>query len=379
MIAPTQIKKPENWQDFEKLCKKLWSEIWDCPNTIKRNGRSGQKQNGVDVYGIPKGETQYYGIQCKGKDEYTNSTLTYKEIDEEIQKAESFKPKLKCFIFASTANKDTDIEEYVRNKDIEYRTKGLFEVHLACWEDIVDLLEERRTTYNWYINNCQYKDNTDVAITFNGREEIEIYPEYIRTTIYYELDRLNTSNLNNKYPFYIVGMLNDINLSYNLTPNTDNKIQWCEIPIKIENTGTTVIEDYKLYFSTKKESVECISTGIEYLSDVFWDSSFRMEMNRRIDEDRELYESADSENELVYIPNDTILVQTDRRLFSFNIGLKYGVDMIPIYWNFKSRNYNKKGLLKILVIPRYEEKTETRSCSDLRESEVFIEAKILEE
>lgn len=379
MIASTQIKKPEHWQDFEKLCKKLWGEIWDCPNTIKRNGRSGQKQNGVDVYGIPKGETQYYGIQCKGKDEYTNSTLTYKEIDEEIQKAESFKPKLKCFIFASTANKDTDIEEYVRNKDIEYRTKGLFEVHLACWEDIVDLLEERRNTYNWYINNCQYKDNTDVAITFNGREEIEIYPEYIRTTIYYELDRLNTSNLNNKYPFHIVGMLNDINLSYNLTPNTDNKIQWCEIPIKIENTGTTVIEDYKLYFSTKKESVECISTGIEYLSDVFLDSSFRMEMNRQIDEDRELYESADSENELVYIPNDTILVQTDRRLFSFNIGLKYGVDMIPIYWNFKSRNYNKKGLLKILVIPRYEEKTETRSCFDLRESEVFIEAKILEE
>ena len=379
MIASTQIKKPEHWQDFEKLCKKLWGEIWDCPNTIKRNGRSGQKQNGVDVYGIPKGETQYYGIQCKGKDEYTNSTLTYKEIDEEIQKAESFKPKLKCFIFASTANKDTDIEEYVRNKDIEYRTKGLFEVHLACWEDIVDLLEERRNTYNWYINNCQYKDNTDVAITFNGREEIEIYPEYIRTTIYYELDRLNTSNLNNKYPFHIVGMLNDINLSYNLTPNTDNKIQWCEIPIKIENTGTTVIEDYKLYFSTKKESVECISTGIEYLSDVFLDSSFRMEMNRQIDEDRELYESADSENELVYIPNDTILVQTDRRLFSFNIGLKYGVDMIPIYWNFKSRNYNKKGLLKILVIPRYEEKTETRACFDLRESEVFIEAKILEE
>ena len=379
MIASTQIKKPEHWQDFEKLCKKLWGEIWDCPNTIKRNGRSGQKQNGVDVYGIPKGETQYYGIQCKGKDEYTNSTLTYKEIDEEIQKAESFKPKLKCFIFASTANKDTDIEEYVRNKDIEYRTKGLFEVHHACWEDIVDLLEERRNTYNWYINNCQYKDNTDVAITFNGREEIEIYPEYIRTTIYYELDRLNTSNLNNKYPFHIVGMLNDINLSYNLTPNTDNKIQWCEIPIKIENTGTTVIEDYKLYFSTKKESVECISTGIEYLSDVFLDSSFRMEMNRQIDEDRELYESADSENELVYIPNDTILVQTDRRLFSFNIGLKYGVDMIPIYWNFKSRNYNKKGLLKILVIPRYEEKTETRSCFDLRESEVFIEAKILEE
>ena len=73
MIAPTQIRKPENWQDFEKLCKKLWGEIWNCPDTIKRNGRLGQSQRGVDVYGIPKGESHYYGIQCKGKNDYTNS------------------------------------------------------------------------------------------------------------------------------------------------------------------------------------------------------------------------------------------------------------------------------------------------------------------
>ena len=69
MIAPTQIKKPKNWQDFEKLCKNLWGEIWDCADTIKRNGRIGQQQYGVDVYGIPKGETSYYGIQCKCKDD----------------------------------------------------------------------------------------------------------------------------------------------------------------------------------------------------------------------------------------------------------------------------------------------------------------------
>ena len=162
MIAPTQIRKPENWQDFEKLCKKLWGEIWNCPDTIKRNGRLGQSQRGVDVYGIPKGESHYYGIQCKGKNDYTNSSLTKKEIEDEIKKANEFKPALKSFIFATTANKDADIEEFVREKDIEYRAHGLFEVHLACWEDIVDLLEDNRNTFNWYINNCHYKGNTDV-------------------------------------------------------------------------------------------------------------------------------------------------------------------------------------------------------------------------
>lgn len=60
MKAPTLIKKPENWQDFESLCKKLWGEIWNCSDTIKKNGRSGQKQHGVDIYGVPKGEKQYY-------------------------------------------------------------------------------------------------------------------------------------------------------------------------------------------------------------------------------------------------------------------------------------------------------------------------------
>ena len=87
MIAPTQIRPPENWQDFELLCKKLWGEIWNCPDIIKRNGRSGQKQCGVDIYGTPNGSTEYYGIQCKGKDNYTHAQLTKKEIDAEITKA----------------------------------------------------------------------------------------------------------------------------------------------------------------------------------------------------------------------------------------------------------------------------------------------------
>jgi hypothetical protein len=81
MIAPTQIRKPENWQDFEKLCKKLWGEIWNCSNSIKRNGRSGQSQCGVDVYGLPINANGYYGIQCKGKDDYSKSKLSEKEID----------------------------------------------------------------------------------------------------------------------------------------------------------------------------------------------------------------------------------------------------------------------------------------------------------
>ncbi|NJK93755.1 MAG: hypothetical protein HC905_01450 [Bacteroidales bacterium] len=47
------------------------------------------------MYAIPKGEDDYFGIQCKGKDEYTDTKLNKKEVDEEILKALSFKPSLK--------------------------------------------------------------------------------------------------------------------------------------------------------------------------------------------------------------------------------------------------------------------------------------------
>ena len=74
MKASKTLRKPENWQDFETLCKKLWGEILQCPE-IQKNGRLGQNQNGVDIYGKPKGEDEYYGIQCKGK-EYTSQSIS---------------------------------------------------------------------------------------------------------------------------------------------------------------------------------------------------------------------------------------------------------------------------------------------------------------
>ena len=67
MKSPTQIQPPANWQDFETLCKKLWGEIWCCTDTIKKNGRSGQNQYGVDVYGAPNMDLNImvYNVRAK--------------------------------------------------------------------------------------------------------------------------------------------------------------------------------------------------------------------------------------------------------------------------------------------------------------------------
>lgn len=355
------IKRPENWQDFEMLCKKLWGEIWDCSDTIKKNGRFGQKQHGVDVYGVPKGEKQYFGIQCKGKSDYINSSLTKQEIDVEIEKAKCFKPPLKRFIFATTASKDAEIEEYVREWDIRNRNNGLFEVHLACWEDIVDLLKERRQTYQWYINDCQYKDNTDVKITFDGHHEIQIHPQYIKKiTEYRKKPKLNNAEENGwnnllftpRLPQYkpIEVPFMDI-----LHPKHKVDYRWCTVPLKIENTGSTTIKDYKLYFFLDGDSIEELSCGIHYANDIFLGEVTRAEINRRIDEERELFYSKEYGNELIYIPKEPTLVQTDYRLFKFKVKPKDGCASINLNWNFKSQDFSKSGTLKIIVEAQIEE------------------------
>jgi len=181
----------------------------------------------------------------------------------------------------------------------------------------------------------------------------------------------------------MIGFVNNLNDPYRMEQDnvSNSNTQWCEIPIKIENIGATVIEDFKLYFRAKEEYVEELDSGIEYVTGIEFSSSFKIEMNRRIDEEREVFESAESSNELVYIPKDSVLVQKDRRFFTFKIGLKYGVKIIPICWDFKSRDYHKSGELTIIVNPQFEERVRKQKVNDSYEAkqpEVIIEPKIIE-
>ncbi len=53
---------PANWQDFELLCRDLWAELWQDPSA-QLNGRPGQKQDGVDIFGQPNGGGEWAGVQ----------------------------------------------------------------------------------------------------------------------------------------------------------------------------------------------------------------------------------------------------------------------------------------------------------------------------
>ncbi|WP_338523618.1 hypothetical protein NUH87_28490 [Pseudomonas batumici] len=139
-ITLMQLPPPSDWQNFERLCRDLWALLLEDKNT-QRNGRNGQPQCGVDVYGVDSAGKRY-GIQCKGKDNYTNATVTEKELRNEVEKAKKFKPGIDHFILATTGPKDTNLERVAREITATQNETNSFSVHFFGWTDVIERLEQ---------------------------------------------------------------------------------------------------------------------------------------------------------------------------------------------------------------------------------------------
>lgn len=359
------IQKPENWQDFESLCKKLWGEIWGIPMKIKKNGRSGQPQAGVDIYGVPKDHSGYWGIQCKGKDEYSNAKLSKKEIDVEIKKAKNFNPKLEVFIFATSMNKTAELEEYVRVKDIANRAAGGFEILLYCWEDIADLIEENRDTYNWYVNS-QHKSKYDLKVYFNDfLSEFIIKPKCIRT--------IRTYRVRKKNPLVKDGVEIVINPALRIQMPFENSAFFsgavtrineaiCTFEVVMANEGSVVIEDWRVILTVSgehKEIMDQLGTGPMGMFDL------TLLQNKR---------TYIKDNQITYFPKDNNpLIQKDNRFFKAYIIPECREYTIPVKWELLARDYNTTGTIYLKVEPQYEDKTIIEYVdleSDLKHDEI---------
>ena len=139
-MEPQQLDlpPPKNWQDFEDLCHALWERQWNC-STIQKHGRSGEKQQGVDILGQPNGGERFHAIQCKLKSGrgIGKSKLTRREIEIEIAAAETFNPPVAQLIIATTAPSDTKIQKFVRELSVRHVRQGGFAVEVLSWHEIV--------------------------------------------------------------------------------------------------------------------------------------------------------------------------------------------------------------------------------------------------
>ncbi len=126
----------EDPSEFESLCLDLWREIWGPTSDAQKNGRSGQPQAGVDVYGRDGGS--WVGIQCKQKSAQVDSKLTVDELEKEVGKARGFSPSLSFFIVATTGPRAQAVQERARQI-----SDGGFRVAVWSWDEIWEAIKAR--------------------------------------------------------------------------------------------------------------------------------------------------------------------------------------------------------------------------------------------
>ena len=131
-FSSVAIPRPRNWQDFERHSRVLFEDILGDPQT-QSNGRQGQPQHGVDIWGRRGGrDGPLVGVQCKGKDADFGKKVTETELKREVEKSTKFKPAIAEFILITTADDDAIIQEKARLLEQQVRAKGR-DIRIAVW------------------------------------------------------------------------------------------------------------------------------------------------------------------------------------------------------------------------------------------------------
>jgi hypothetical protein len=131
---------------FEDFCLDYWKKRLNDINA-RRNGRPGQRQDGVDIFGR-KESKEWVGVQCKVKAK--GDRLTEKECEDEILKAFGFNPILSEYYIITTAPRDATLQEYIRVKDDYHLINGSFRIFVIFWDDICEGFIDEKYQYLYY-------------------------------------------------------------------------------------------------------------------------------------------------------------------------------------------------------------------------------------
>jgi hypothetical protein len=153
---PQFFQPPLYWQQFEDLAAGVFRFAFNDPRPTQ-NGRPGQAQDGVDVFGREYGNGRLIGIQCKRMDELDENNqpqpggaVKRKHLNREIDKARGFSPSLDTWVLATTAKRDAHIQSYVLQLDRDSRASGFFGIQVWFWDDFITDLNRYHDLQEWY-------------------------------------------------------------------------------------------------------------------------------------------------------------------------------------------------------------------------------------
>ena len=133
-IHSMKIPTPKDWQECESLVRDAMILRWNSPN-LQKNGRTGQAQQGVDVWG-PDEIGRRVGIQCKRY----KDPLVMKDVSDEVAEAEKFKGKFSALFIATTTDHDSTLQAKVRQLSDQRVARGKFAVSIMFWDEIISSL-----------------------------------------------------------------------------------------------------------------------------------------------------------------------------------------------------------------------------------------------
>jgi hypothetical protein len=148
--TPTHIGIPKNHADFESMSVVLFQQVLDDPG-VKRLGRSGQKQFGIDLIGYRKQNLKtLVGIQCKKKK--PNQVLTATEVRAEVRKALKYKPAISEYIIVTTAENDRKLDQLAQQLTKAQLQRGR-KIRIQVWgwdtlEELIDRYPEAKDAFD---------------------------------------------------------------------------------------------------------------------------------------------------------------------------------------------------------------------------------------
>jgi len=186
LTAGTELKRPDTYQVFETQCMKL-GKVMINARTMNKNGRRGQAQKGVDVWGRRDNNVDHIvGIQCKQKG--FGQELEEKEVREEWEQALTFVPPIEEFFILTTADNDAKMEELARVLSVGLLKTTGRSVSFDIWGwgricdeliDYPDLIKAFDPDYGIY--SQQHSDKLDSVVESNARNEV--YLKVIATAV----------------------------------------------------------------------------------------------------------------------------------------------------------------------------------------------------
>ena len=168
-IASSVVPSPKSWDEFEDIALASAKLRWNSDDFF-RNGRQGQKQDGVDIWGHDD-DDNHIGVQCKN----TIDGVSLATVKTEIANAESFEPALDKLYIATTAKRDATLQKEVRKLSADRRKASKFKVDLLFWDDVIqEVAKDDDVFFSFY---PQFRQKVDGArqhdlVLFNGLKEL---------------------------------------------------------------------------------------------------------------------------------------------------------------------------------------------------------------